>query len=79
MLPADFVSGEDAPTFAKDFTVASLTNVAVEPAAAALTNVLATAGCSLHRDAVDTRLIDAVKSFGTSGKIIHSEAEVGGL
>jgi pectate lyase len=79
LLPADFGAGENAPTFEKDFTVAPLTNVTVQPAAAALTNVLANAGCSLHRDAVDARLIDAVKSFGTRGKIIRDEAEVGGL
>jgi len=35
--------------------------------------VLAHAGCSLHRDAVDTRLIDAVNSFGKTGQIIHTE------
>lgn len=75
-VAADFGSGEKAPTFANDFTVAPLTNVTVEPASVALTNVLANAGCSLHRDAVDTRLIDEVKSFGTRGKIIHSENEL---
>lgn len=79
VVAADFGSGENAPTFASSFTVAPLTNVAVESASSSLTNVLANAGCSLHRDAVDARLIDAVKSFGTSGKIIHSETEVGGL
>ena len=41
-------------------------------------NVLAHAGCSLHRDAVDARLIDAVQSFGARGKIIRDEAEAGG-
>ena len=79
LVAADFGGGENAPTFEKDFTVAPLTNVTVESAAAALTNVLAQAGCSLHRDAVDARLVDAVKSFGTRGKIIHDEAEVGGV
>ncbi len=79
LATADFGSGENAPTFVNDFTVAPLTNVTVEAAQAALTNVLANAGCSLRRDAVDARLVDAVKSFGTNGKIIHSEAEVGGL
>ena len=79
LVPADFGHGENAPTFVNDFTVAPPTNVTVETAQSALTNVLANAGCSLHRDAVDARLIDAVKSFGTRGKIIHSEAEVGGL
>jgi len=56
-----------------------LDGLTIEPAPAALNSVLAGAGCSLHRDATDTRLIAAVKSFGKSGKIIHSEAEVGGL
>ena len=79
IVPADFGSGDEAPTFATDLTVAPLSNVVVEPAAVALTNVLANAGCSLHRDAVDKRLIDSVQSFGTKGKIIHSEAEIGGL
>ena len=74
----DFGIGENAPTFATSFTVAPRTNVTIESAAPALSNVLAQAGCSLHRDAVDARLIDAVKSFGTRGKIIHNEAEAGG-
>ena len=79
MTRADFGGGDNAPTFAGSFTVAPLTSVTVESAQSALTNVLANAGCSLHRDAVDARLIDAVQSFGTRGKIIHSEAEVGGF
>lgn len=79
LTAADFGSGEDAPTFVNNVTVAPLENVTIEPASAALTNVLTNAGCSLHRDATDNRLVDAVKSFGTRGKIIHSEAEVGGL
>jgi hypothetical protein len=61
-----------------NLTVAPLANVTVETAPAALSNVLAHAGCSLHRDSVDARLIDEVKSFGTRGKISHAEAEVGG-
>ncbi len=73
VVAADFGSGENAPTLANDFTVAPLTNVAVETAPAALSNVLAQAGCSRHRDAVDARLIDEVKSFGQRGKIIHAE------
>ena len=69
----DFGSGEDAPTFAKDVTVAPLTNVTVESAPSAFSNVIARAGCSLHRDTVDARLVEAVKSLGKSGEIIHSE------
>lgn len=79
LTTADFGGGEDAPTFVGHFTVVPLTDITVEPASAALTHVLANAGCSLHRDAVDARLVDDVRSFGTHGKIIHSEAEVGGL
>jgi pectate lyase len=73
IVESDFGSGKGAPTFMKDLTVGPLANVTVEPAASALSNVLAHAGCSLHRDAVDTRLIEAVKSYGKTGEIIHSE------
>ena len=79
VVAADFGSGENAPTFVDHSPSAPLTNVTVESAPAAVSNVLAHAGCSLHRDAVDARLIDAVQSFGTRGKIIHNEAEAGGL
>jgi len=79
LAPADFGAGESAPTFADDWVVAPPAGVTVESAASALTNVLAQAGCSRHRDAVDKRLIDAVQSFGTRGKIIHSETAAGGM
>ncbi len=73
LIAADFGRGEDAPTFVTDYAVAPLTNVTVESAPDALARVLAGAGCSQHRDAVDARLIDAVKSYGTRGKIIRTE------
>jgi len=79
VVPADFGAGDEAPTLVPDLTVGPLVNVIVEPAATALPNVLAQAGCSRHRDAVDARLIDAVQSYGTRGQIIHSEAEAGGI
>src|ERR1017187_7663792 len=79
VIAEDFGSGENAPTLMTNLTVAPLSNVTDESASSALSNVLAHAGCSLHRDAVDARLIDAVQSFGTRGKIIHDEAEAGGL
>ena len=79
LLPADFGSGEKAPTFVTAPSNGSLAGLKIESAEAALKNVLATTGCSQKRDAVDARLIDAVQSLGTRGKIIHSEAEVGGL
>src|SRR5665213_1785754 len=79
VVTADFGSGENAPTIVNAPSVAPLDGLKIESAQSVLSNVLANAGCSLHRDAVDARLIDAVQSFGTRGKIIHSEAEVGGL
>ncbi len=50
--------------------------VKVEPASAAYRAVLAHAGASLHRDAIDLRVIEDVR-VGT-GRIIDSQAEVGG-
>jgi len=79
LLPADFGSGEGAPTFVTEPSNGSLAGLKIQSPTDALATVLAQAGCSQKRDAVDTRLIEAVKSFGKNGKIIHSEAEVGGL
>lgn len=78
VVPGDFGAGENAPTLAADYTVSPLANVTVEPAATALARVLAGAGCSQPRDPVDARLIDAVRSYGKRGQIIHNEAEAGG-
>jgi pectate lyase len=79
IVAADFGSGENAPTFETNLTVAPQITFEIESAQSAVSNVLANVGCSLHRDSVDVRLIDEVKSFGTRGKIIHSEAEAGGI
>jgi len=78
VVAEDFGSGESAPTFVTHLTVAPQISVTVESAPAAFSNVVAHAGCSLHRDSVDARLIDAVQSFGLRGKIIRDEAEAGG-
>lgn len=53
--------------------------VTVHSAADALKIVIAGAGASLRRDAIDIRIIDELSSMGTKGKIIKSEAEVGGI
>jgi pectate lyase len=78
IVPEDFGKGDEAPTLVTALTVAPQIAVKIESASDALANVLANAGCSLHRDAVDARLIDEVKSFGTRGKISHNETEAGG-
>lgn len=44
----------------------------------ALEHVLANAGASLWRDAHDERLISEVRTLGKAGKVIKTEAEVGG-
>jgi len=53
--------------------------VTVDSAADAFKKVIAGAGDSLHRDAIDTRLIQEVNSLGKSGAIIHDPAVVNGF
>jgi pectate lyase len=78
VVPEDFGKGDEAPTIVATPSVAPLDGLKIESASDALANVLANAGCALRRDAVDARLIDEVKSFGTRGKISHNETEAGG-
>ena len=47
-----------------------------QTAEAAYETVLSKAGCSLHRDAIDTRIVNEVRN-GT-GKLINTQTEVGG-
>ncbi len=79
VTPEDFGRGGDAPTFMTAYTVAPQIDVKVGSAQDAVASVIKDAGCSLHRDAVDARLIADLQSFGKSGKIIHNEAETGGI
>jgi len=51
---------------------------AIENAKVAYKKVIEQAGASLHRDAIDNRLIGYVESLGKTGQVIKSEAEVGG-
>lgn len=75
----DFGAGEDAPTFLAAAVFSGLSQVTVESAAAAYSNVVAQAGCSLHRDTVDRRLLADVQSLGRLGKTIRDPAAVGGF
>jgi hypothetical protein len=52
--------------------------VTLDNAAKAYQKVLAGAGASQHRDAIDTYLIEELRSLGTKGKIIINEAASGG-
>ena len=51
----------------------------VDSAKDAYRKVAAGAGCSLHRDAVDTRLIDDLTSLGLRGSVVSDPAEMGGF
>jgi len=74
----DFRKGEDAATSFGKAIFAPKIAVTTDPALVAYEKVIAGAGASLHRDAIDSRLIDSVKSLGTAGKIIKEESESGG-
>ena len=52
--------------------------ITVDSPADAYRRIVASAGDSLVRDAVDTRLIAQLTSLGTQGAIIHEESAVGG-
>jgi pectate lyase len=75
----DFGAGENAATLLAASAIGATANVTVEPAAAAYSNVVAHAGCSLHRDAVDRRLIADVQSLGPRGTTIRDPEEAGGF
>jgi pectate lyase len=79
VVPRDFGAGADAPTLMPSLTVPDAPAVTIDSADAAYEKVLGEAGDSPHRDAVDQRLINEVKSLGRLGKVIHDPAEVGGL
>ena len=73
---ADFGAGAKAPTFLSAPTLAPAIPVVADTAQAAYAQVLSGAGNSRHRDAVDTQLIDQLKSLGTRGKTIEDPAEM---
>jgi len=75
----DFGEGKDAPTFTAQPFLSPPVPVKLESAEAAFHKVIAKAGASLRRDAVDARLIAEVSSFGKLGKISRSEEEVEGM
>ena len=68
-----------APTFVNAPFLHPPILVTIDPAAVAWQKAVEGAGCSLHRDAVDLRLIAEVSSLGSAGQIVKSEAEAGGM
>jgi len=76
----DFTDSGGSPTFLKKASLAAPTYpVTVDTAEAAFAKVVASAGCSIQRDAIDQRLIKEAQSLGASGKLIKDPAEVGGF
>jgi hypothetical protein len=77
--PADFGSGEHAPTFLAADSVQPPVPVKVDPTEIAYRKVVAGAGCALMRDSVDRTLIADLTSLGKRGKTISDPEEMGGF
>ncbi len=81
IVEADFRENQQSagiPTFSfKPFNDPPVP-VTLQPPADAFATVIAEAGASLHRDAVDKRLIEQLRSLGSLGAIINDETIVGG-
>lgn len=77
-VATDFGKDDGAATLLKVGHANPKVPVTVDPAPVALEKIIASAGASLHRDAVDSRLIDALKSLGKTGQIIADESLAGG-
>jgi hypothetical protein len=88
VVDSDFVSKKVKPAIVVDSNSvkgASLRkepnfkgNVKVDEAVTAYQIVVKEAGASLHRDAIDTRIIGYLTSLGKEGKIFKTEADAGG-
>ena len=78
-LEADFKDKEGSPSFQKEAWAKPKIPVTVDSAEMAYQKVVSGAGSSLHRDAIDTRLIGELTSLGKEGKIIKDEKEIGGI
>ncbi len=77
-VPADFHranegGGYTLPTFVKAPAMHPLTPVTTQSATDAYAKIVAEVGCSLHRDAVDGRLISELTSLGTKGATLPQE------
>jgi len=79
VVAADFADIGGSPTFVAQPLLHPPVPVKVDTAEDAYRKIVAGAGCSLHRDSVDTRLIADLTSLSLKGRIIHDEATVHGI
>ncbi|HTZ19390.1 MAG TPA: hypothetical protein VMC06_00785 [Opitutaceae bacterium] len=79
VVAADFADAGGAPTFVTQPLLHPPVPVRVDAAEEAYRKIVARAGCSLHRDSVDTRLIADLTSLALKGRIIRGEATVHGI
>jgi pectate lyase len=75
----DFSDPEGAPVFASAPFMHPPIAVTIDSAEVAYQKAVAGAGCSLHRDPVDKRLIAELTSLGKEGHIVQNEEEAGGI
>jgi pectate lyase len=66
-------------TIEKSAYAAPAIAVTVESADVAYNKIVAGAGCSLHRDTLDTRLIGELTSLGKKGQLVSTLADAGGF
>ena len=74
---AAYFQKENGPTFVSEPWGHPQVPVRIMDTTAAYEHVIAEAGCSKERDAVDLRLIAEVKSLGKEGHIMHSDKDAG--
>jgi pectate lyase len=79
VVAADFADAGGAPTLLTQPRLHPPVPVRVDTAEDAYTKIVAGAGCSLHRDSVDKRLIADLTSLSIKGRIIRDEATVHGI
>ncbi len=79
LTEANYADKKGGPTFVTRPWAKPPVAVTTYTATEAYRRVMAEAGCSLKRDAVDERLIADVASLGKAGHISHNETEAGGL